>query len=433
MTMTPASAPAASTSFADLGVPAALTDALARLGIVTPTPIQAAALPDALAGRDVCGSAPTGTGKTLAFGLALLGRLGERTRARAPRALVLAPTRELAVQIADELSPLASALGRSVAVLYGGVGYARQLSVLSRGVDVIVATPGRLNDLVVRGDIVLASVEVVVVDEADRMADMGFLPEVRRLVAKTNPQRQTMLFSATFDGPVESLVRELTSNPARHRLVLPDEDRSHVEHHFWRVDPSERVRVTADVVRAAGPAVIFCRTRRGADRLAERLRASGIESAAIHGDLNQRQRERALEALRQGRIDALVATDVAARGIHVDDVPLVIHFDPAERATDYVHRSGRTGRAGASGAVVSLVGPRELGLIRSLQGELGLARGLASPDAASLEQRERAPRRARPERREPSARSPRRGELGRRSGRPHRTGPEGARRSRGER
>ncbi|ACU53255.1 DEAD/DEAH box helicase domain protein [Acidimicrobium ferrooxidans DSM 10331] len=381
---TPTSKPVAGSSFADLGVPEPLVAVATAQGLLEPTPIQRAALPDALAGRDVLGSAPTGTGKTLAFGLAVLARVSASARAKHPRALILAPTRELAMQIADALDAFARAERRSVAVFYGGVGYGRQLQQLRRGVDVVVATPGRLADLRERGDVDLSHVEVVVVDEADRMADMGFLPEVRRLVQATSSERQTMLFSATFEGPVETLVRELCHDPVRHVVTRPDDEQGEVGHHFWNVDPSERLQVTAAAVRAAGPAVVFCRTRRGADRIAERLRGEGLATAAIHGDLNQRQRERALEGFRAGRIDALVATDVAARGIHVDDVPLVIHFDPPERTTDYVHRSGRTGRAGRRGSVVSLVGPRERSFVRSLQRELGLPHGLGAPDAALL-------------------------------------------------
>lgn len=376
--------PVVGSSFAALGVPAPLVAVATSQGLVEPTPIQRATLPDALSGRDVLGSAPTGTGKTLAFGLAVLARISEAPRSKHPGALILAPTRELAMQIADALDGFARAERRAVAVFYGGVGYGRQLQQLRRGVDVVVATPGRLADLRERGDVDLGHVEIVVVDEADRMADMGFLPEVRRLVQATSSSRQTMLFSATFEGPVETLVRELCHDPVRHVVTRPEEEQGGVGHHFWDVDPSERLQVTAAAVRAAGPAVVFCRTRRGADRIAERLRGEGLATAAIHGDLNQRQRERALEGFRAGRIDALVATDVAARGIHVDDVPLVIHFDPPERTTDYVHRSGRTGRAGRRGSVVSLVGPRERSFVRSLQHELGLPRGLGAPDTAML-------------------------------------------------
>jgi superfamily II DNA/RNA helicase len=376
--------------FSDLGVPRVLSATLKRQGIVTAFPIQAAALPDALAGRDVCGKAPTGSGKTLAFGLAILSRLAAKRSAadrrgwRPPSALVLVPTRELAAQIEQAVAPLARVVGVRIAAIYGGVGYSKQLTVLRSGVDVLVACPGRLTDLIDRGSVDLSNVETVVIDEADRMADMGFLPAVRRIVDKTAIARQTLLFSATLDGPVDELIRRYQHDPVRHDVAPTDADRGDVCHYFWRVEPHERVAVTTDAVAAHGPAVVFCRTKRGADRLSERLARSGLASAAIHGDRNQSQRERALLAFRAGRLDALVATDIAARGIHVNAVPLVVHFDPAADVTDYVHRSGRTGRAGADGSVVSLVGKEHLGATRILQRKLGLSDGVSSPDVLSL-------------------------------------------------
>ena len=381
-----ASAPA---HFSDLGVTPALAAALEQRGILSAFPIQAATLPDCLAGRDVCGKAPTGSGKTLAFGLAVLSRLAAKPRAerqgrRHATALILVPTRELAAQIEEVMAPLAKVIGARVTSIYGGVGYGKQVAALRSGVDVLVACPGRLADLVERGDARLSHVDMVVIDEADRMADMGFLPEVRRLVDRTSTTRQTLLFSATLDGPVDKLIRDYQHEPARHEVVPTDADQGDVAHHFWRVESHERVAVTTQVVSASGPAVVFCRTKRGADRLSDRLARSGLASAAIHGNRSQSQRERALAAFRAGRLDVLVATDIAARGIHVDAVPLVVHFDPAADSTDYVHRSGRTGRAGADGTVVSLVGSEHLAATKQIQRRLGLSSGVSSPDLSSL-------------------------------------------------
>jgi superfamily II DNA/RNA helicase len=372
----------APTGFGDLGVPAALTAALGRNGITAPFPIQSATLPDSLAGRDVCGKAPTGAGKTLAFGLAVLSRLGTGQRRGKPSALVLVPTRELAAQIEAEIAPLAAAVGARVTSAYGGVGYGRQLDALRRGVDVLIACPGRLADLVERGWADLRPVEVVVVDEADRMADMGFLPSVRRLIDMTSPSRQTLLFSATLEGPVEKLVRDYQHDPVRHDVTPADSHQGDVKHHFWRVEAQDRVAVTAEAIAARGPAIVFCRTRHGADRLSDRLGRSGLQAKAIHGDHSQGQREGALAAFRAGRLDVLVATDVASRGIHVDGVPLVVHFDPPADTTDYVHRAGRTGRAGADGTVVSLVGHEHVAKTRLILKQALPARnaGLGQPE-----------------------------------------------------
>ncbi len=375
--------------FSDLGVPPELVGALEKRGIDFPFPIQAATLPDSLAGRDICGKAPTGSGKTLAFGLAILARLASAPRAnrrgrRHPSALVLVPTRELAAQIEEVMVPLASAIGVRIASVYGGVGYGKQLSELKNGVDVLVACPGRLTDLVERGSVRLSHVEVVVIDEADRMADMGFLPVVRRLHDLSSETRQTLLFSATLDGPVDKLIRDCQENPVRHVVVSDEADQGDVTHHFWRVESHDRIDVTTQVVSAGGPAVVFCRTKHGADRLSDRLSRSGLASAAIHGNRNQSQRERALKAFRDGRLDALVATDIAARGIHVDSVPLVVHFDPPADATDYVHRSGRTGRAGADGTVVSLIGSEQVAATKRMQKSLGLSSGVSAPEVSSL-------------------------------------------------
>jgi superfamily II DNA/RNA helicase len=383
------SPPDAAVRFSGLGVPPALSAALEARGIRAPFPVQAATLPDALSGRDVCGMAPTGSGKTLAFGLAVLSRLARERRVarhgrRHPSALVLVPTRELAAQIEADLAPLAAAVDVRVASIYGGVGYGGQVAALRKGVDVLVACPGRLSDLIERAAADLSFVDMVVLDEADRMADMGFLPAVRRLVERTRASRQVLLFSATLDGPVEKLVRDYQHDPVRHDVVPDSTAAGVVRHHFWRVDTHDRTSVTAKAVTAGGPAVVFCRTKRGADRLSDRLTRCGLRSAPIHGDRSQGQRERALADFRAGRVDVLVATDIAARGIHVDAVPLVVHFDPPADATDYVHRAGRTGRAGADGTVVSLVGQDHVDGIRLIQRTLGLPSGIAAPDVASL-------------------------------------------------
>ncbi len=370
-------------------MPRTLTAALERQEISAPFPIQSATLPDSLAGRDVCGKAPTGSGKTLAFGLAVLSRVEAMPRAgrrgrRHPSSLVLVPTRELAAQIEADLAPLAHAIGARVTSIYGGVGYGKQLAALRNGVDVLIACPGRLTDLVDRGSVDLSFVDIVVIDEADRMADMGFLPAVRRLVDGTNSSRQMLLFSATLDGPVDKLIRDYQHDPVRHEVKPANTDPGTVHHHFWRVEPRHRVAVAAETITARGPAIVFCRTKRGADRLSDRLARSGLQSAAIHGDRNQNQRERALAAFRAGRLDVLVATDVAARGIHVDAVPLVVHFDPPADPTDYVHRAGRTGRAGADGIVVSLVGHEHVAGIKRIQKKLGFSGGISSPDVQAL-------------------------------------------------
>jgi superfamily II DNA/RNA helicase len=382
-----------SDGFAVLGVPGQLSAALARAGITDPFPIQTATLPDCVAGRDICGKAPTGSGKTLAFGLGVLSRLADAPRSERggrrrdggrPRALILVPTRELAAQVEGVLEPLADAIDRVVLSVYGGVGYGKQLAALRRGVDVLIACPGRLEDLVARGAADLAFVEMVVIDEADRMADMGFLPAVRRLVNQTSESRQTLLFSATLDGPVDKLIRDYQRSPVRHEVVPADTNRGEIHHHFWSVDADARVGVTAETIAARGPALVFCRTKRGADRLSQRLARLGLSTAPIHGDRSQSQRERALAAFRSGRLDVLVATDVAARGIHVDAVPLVVHYDPPADATDYVHRSGRTGRAGADGIVISLLGQGHVVEARKLQRQLGLTSGVSSPDVSAL-------------------------------------------------
>jgi superfamily II DNA/RNA helicase len=367
-----------STSFADLGVP---SDVVARLhgrGVETPFPIQTLTIPEALAGRDVCGRAPTGSGKTLAFAIPLVTRL-ERPTGVHPRGLVLVPTRELAAQVTRELNALGKSRGLRTVACYGGVGLHPQRKALRKGVDIVVACPGRLADLLERGDTGLGDVELVVVDEADRMADMGFLPQVRRLLDRTPAGRQTLLFSATLDGDVDVLVRRYQRDPVTHRLEEPETDHAPAEHHFWRVPNDERVPVCAQIVRDSGATIVFCRTRRRADRVARLLDKAGIRTAAIHGDRSQRQRDRALAEFTGRDVDALVATDVAARGIHVDGVACVVHYDPPDDLKSYTHRSGRTARAGATGTVVSLVDDAQAAEAARLQRALDLPVGLTGP------------------------------------------------------
>jgi superfamily II DNA/RNA helicase len=374
-------------SFTDLGLAPDLVDALTARGITSPFPVQTATIPDALAGRDVCGRAPTGSGKTIAFGLPVIERV-EPARPRRPSCLVLAPTRELAAQIARELTPLASARGHRVFAVYGGVGYEPQKRALRKGVEILVGCPGRLEDLIGQRALVLDRTEIVVVDEADRMADMGFLPAVRRLLDGTSPDRQTLLFSATLDGDVAVLTRDYQSDPARHEVAGVESDAADADHRFERLSGDARIGRAAEVIGEEGPTIIFCRTRHGADKVAKKLSHAGVPAAPIHGGLSQAKRDRALAAFANGNVHALVATDVAARGIHVDDVACVVHFDPPEDAKTYVHRSGRTARKGATGMVVSFVLPDQVRASLGLQRELGLVepehrtRKRSHPDAA---------------------------------------------------
>ena len=359
-----------SVSFADLNVPERLVARLSARGIHEAFPIQVAAIPDALAGRDIVGKAATGSGKTLAFGLPLLARLG-RAQPRKPVALVLVPTRELAAQVQKELAQLTDDRGRRVICIYGGTSYHSARKALNAGVDVVVACPGRLEDMLEQGSLDLKSVTTVVVDEADRMADMGFLPAVRRIVGATSRERHVMLFSATMGPDVASLVREFTRDVIVHDVV-GDEAPSDVDHFFWRVPRDQRPQFAADLIEEHERAIIFTRTKHGADRLARQLGERGVSAVALHGDRSQAQRERALRSVKEGRTQVLVATDVAARGIHIDLLPVVVHYDPPAQATDYLHRSGRTGRAGATGVVVSLVGEDVVGQVKRLQKQLGL-------------------------------------------------------------
>jgi len=361
-----------SSPFAELGLSAALVKALARTGISTPTPVQAVVIPDALAGRDVLGRAATGSGKTLAFGLPILTRLaGSASSPKSPRALIVVPTRELAAQVRGSLEPMADAVGLRVATVYGGTPYDRQIKRLRAGVDVVVATPGRLQDLISRGACRLDRVEITVLDEADHLCDLGFFPAVSEIVATTPAGGQRMLLSATLDGDVDKLVRRHLRAPVRHDCD-PGGDIPDMEHHVLVTGLHNKLESTAALLRANPRSIVFTRTRHGATDLAHDLTTLGITTVDLHGSLTQKMRERNLRKFRSGQADVVVATDVAARGIHVDDVGLVVHYDvPTERKA-YLHRSGRTGRAGRSGAVVTLTTAKHVASVTRLQRAVGV-------------------------------------------------------------
>ncbi|SCE82849.1 Superfamily II DNA and RNA helicase [Micromonospora mirobrigensis] len=350
-----------SPDFAALGLPDQLVRALARQGITAPFEIQRATLPDALAGRDVLGRGQTGSGKTLAFGLPIIARLAELNRARPlhPRALVLVPTRELAMQVNDALLPLGKSVGIFLKTAVGGVPYDRQIDALRRGVEIIVATPGRLGDLISRGVCNLDDIEVTVLDEADQMADMGFLPEVTELLAKTPAGSQRLLFSATLDGDVDALVKRFMTDPVTHSTAPSTASVSTMDHHMLLIPPHDKFPVAASIAARDGRTMVFARTQLGVDRLVEQLAAVGVRAGGLHGGKTQRMRTKTLAEFKEGRMNVLVATDVAARGIHVDGVSLVLHVDPPKDPKDYLHRAGRTARAGESGAVATLVLPKQ--------------------------------------------------------------------------
>jgi superfamily II DNA/RNA helicase len=360
------------TTFADLGVSSELAHALAEQGIAEPFPIQALTIADGLAGRDVCGEAKTGSGKTLAFGLPLLDKV-ERAEPRKPKALVLVPTRELAVQVDGVLAPLGKVVERRVLAVYGGVAVEPQVKALHRGVDVVIGTPGRCIDLMERGDLDVSDVQVVVLDEADRMLDMGFLPQVQKLLYRIRAQHQTMLFSATLDGAINSLVRTYLKDPVRHEVLSREITVEEMEHRFFHVHQMDKVRVAASIARHVDRTLMFVRTKRGADKLVLDLQREGVDAAAIHGDLRQKTREQALRDFTSGKLPLLVATDVAARGIDVEGVDLVLHYDPPDDHKAYLHRSGRTARAGAKGVVVTLSLWDQENLVRLLQRRIGIS------------------------------------------------------------
>ncbi|WP_433127086.1 DEAD/DEAH box helicase [Micromonospora sp. CA-240977] len=347
-------------SFAHTGLAPALLSALTAQGITEPFPIQTATLPDSLAGRDVLGRGRTGSGKTLAFGLPLLSRTaGRKARPGRPLALVLVPTRELAQQVTTALAPYARAVGLRCATVVGGLSLQRQADALRAGAEVVVATPGRLHDLINRGDARLDQVEITVLDEADQMADMGFLPQVTKLLEQVAPQGQRMLFSATLDGGVDRLVRRFLSSPVTHSVDPGTATVTAMTHHVLHVDAADKPDALTRIAAREGRTILFMGTKHRADRLARQLLSKGVRAAALHGGKSQPQRTRILEQFRNGQVTALVATDVAARGIHVDGLDMVVNVDPPTEAKDYLHRGGRTARAGESGSVVTLVLPEQ--------------------------------------------------------------------------
>jgi len=358
-------------TFDSLGVAPELAATLAQQGIAEPFPIQALTIADALAGRDVCGRAQTGSGKTLAFGLPLLQRTS-KSRPGRPRALVLVPTRELAVQVRDVLAPLGQAVGLRTAAVYGGADMERQIKSLRRGADVVIATPGRLIDLGNRRVLSVADVEVLVLDEADRMADMGFMPQVEWVLRRLERPHQTLLFSATLDGAVDHLVKRYLTDPVRHHVEYQRVTVEEMEHRFLSVHQMDKPKVAAAICRGSAKTLVFVRTKRGADRLVDQLRREGLKAAAIHGDLRQGARETALRQFSEGTLPALVATDVAARGLDIDAVDVVVHFDPPEDHKAYLHRSGRTARAGESGVVVTLTLWDQVQEVERIQRRIGL-------------------------------------------------------------
>jgi len=342
-------------SFEKLGVHPALAQALANEGKSTPFPIQEATLPEAIAGRDILGRGQTGSGKTLAFGLAMMTRLAGRTaRPHHPLGLVLAPTRELAVQISEVLAPLSRTVNLNSQVVAGGMPYMRQIQALKRGVPIIVATPGRLMDLLDKRHIDLSDVELTVLDEADQMADMGFLPSVKEILALTKKDGQRLLFSATLDRDVDSLVKMFLKNPVTHSLENEKTTAGRMLHHILIMDQGHKDLIATQIAAREGRTIFFVRTKHGADKLAEKMLRAGVPVGVLHGGKSQGQRTRVLAAFKDGKTNALVATDVAARGIHVDDVSLVVHVDAPADHKDYLHRAGRTARAGSSGTVVTL-------------------------------------------------------------------------------
>ena len=355
-------------------MPARLSTVLADLGIENPTPIQAATLPDSLAGRDVLGRGRTGSGKTYAFLLPLVAQLsdGRRARPTAPRALILAPTRELVGQIEAALTPLAQATGLTTRTVFGGVGQNPQVAALRKGVDIVVACPGRLEDLIQQGHCSLADVQITVLDEADHMADLGFLPSVRRLLSKTPRGSQRLLFSATLDRAIDALVKQFLIDPVTHQADSAQSPVSTMSHHVLHVDRDARLPILIDLASAPGRTVVFTRTKRGAKTLARQLNANGVPSVELHGNLSQNARTRNMDAFHAGKAAALVATDIAARGIHVDDVALVIHADPPAEHKAYLHRSGRTARAGNEGTVVTLMTSEQSRDVRELTRAAGI-------------------------------------------------------------
>ncbi len=359
------------TTFADLGVAPPIVEALLARGLVTAFPIQELTIHDALAGRDVCGKAKTGSGKTLAFGIPAIQRIAEKPRGSV-HALILVPTRELATQVLEELEPLGQSLGISSLAIYGGADIDKQIAQIKKGVELVVATPGRMINLLERGEVSVAGVSNVIVDEADRMADMGFLPQVEWILRRIEGDHQTLLFSATLDGAIDTLVSRYQTEPARHEVEEQEVTVEQMAHRFITVHKMDQAKVVARIVQHSNRTIVFCNTKRMCDRLSDDLHDLGVSAEPIHGDLRQRQREKALAAFTGGEVQALIATDVAARGIHVNDVDVVVHFDPPDDHKTYLHRSGRTARAGGSGVAVTLVLWNQELDVKRIQKRLGL-------------------------------------------------------------
>ena len=360
-------------TFADLGIAPELVSVLSRRGIDTPFPIQVATIPDALAHRDVLGRGQTGSGKTLAFGLPVVSRLlGRRARSTRPLALILVPTRELAVQVHDAIEPLGRAGGLRMKVVVGGMSFPKQIDALRRGVEIVVATPGRLSDLIRQNACDLQDVEITVLDEADHMADMGFLPAVSELLDQVKPRGQRLLFSATLDRGVDGLVRKYLDNPVTHSVAPATASIDTMDHHLLLVAHDDKAAVTAEIAGRDGRTIMFVRTKHGADRLTTVLRRQGVAAGVLHGGRSQNARTKTLAEFREGSVPVLVATDVAARGIHVDDVGLVVHVDPPGDPKDYLHRAGRTARAGETGTVVTLVLPHQEREVDSMTRKAGV-------------------------------------------------------------
>ncbi|MEU5685070.1 RNA helicase [Streptomyces venezuelae] len=362
------------TTFADLGLPEGVVRKLAQNGVTTPFPIQAATIPDALAGKDILGRGRTGSGKTLSFGLPMLATLAAegRTEKKKPRGVILTPTRELAMQVADALQPYGDVLGLKMKVVCGGTSMGNQIYALERGVDILVATPGRLRDIINRGACSLENTQIAVLDEADQMSDLGFLPEVTELLDQVPSGGQRMLFSATMENEISTLVKRYLTNPVTHEVDSAQGNVTTMTHHILIVKPRDKAPVTAAIAARKGRTIIFVRTQLGADRIAEQLCDSGVKADALHGGMTQGARTRVLEDFKKGYVNALVATDVAARGIHVDGIDLVLNVDPAGDHKDYLHRSGRTARAGRSGTVVSLSLPHQRRQIFRLMEDAGV-------------------------------------------------------------
>ena len=358
-------------TFEDLGIDSDLVDVLARDGITAPFPIQALAIPDGLAGSDVTGRAQTGSGKTLAFGLPMIQRM-TKARKQRPQGLILVPTRELANQVTEVLKPLVKARDLHTVAVYGGVSMQRQIDGLRRGVEIAIATPGRLIDLIDRREIFLDDVEIVAIDEADQMADMGFLPQVRRIMREVPDDHQTMLFSATLDGQVGTLIRKYMKDPIAHGVEAEMQTVDTSDHRFLQVHYMDKVKVAAAIANSSERTLVFTRTKHGCDRAAKELRDEGVRAVAIHGDLHQSKRQKALDSFTDGSSPVLVATNVAARGLHIDNVDTVIHFDPPDDPKTYLHRSGRTARAGESGLVVTLVEWDQLNEVLRIQKQADL-------------------------------------------------------------